>query len=149
MRNNQIKLKRIRSRFPHHLRELQAAKTIRKVIQPFSVVIIVALQEHDLLGQDLHDLLLLLKRRCHLAEKIVVIFQGLPLGHHLPLQLTDLPGMIVLQLAILLGGLPQGLDVGEQLGSNGSGIPRQPGHPTIGTLRRDLRIKQSPHQQLV
>jgi hypothetical protein len=113
---------RIRSQFPHHSRKLQAAKTIGVVIQLLPIVIVMALQEHDLLGQYFHDLLLLLKCRRHLAKKIVVIFQGSPLGQHLLLQLPDLPSMVVLQLPILLSGLPQRLDVGQQLGTNGGSV---------------------------
>jgi hypothetical protein len=149
MRRNQIQHKRIRSRFPHLLRKLQAPKTIRVVVQPLPVVIVMALQKHDLLGQCLHNLLLLLKCHSQLAKQIIMIFQGSPLGQHLVLQLVDLPGVVILQLLILLSSLPQGLDVGQQLGPNGGSITCQTSHPTIGLFRRNLWIEQPPHQQLI
>ena len=136
---------RVRSQFPHLLRKLQAPKTIGVVVQTFSVVIVMALQKHDLLGQHLHHLLLLLKRHCHLAEKIIVILQGPSLHQHLLFQLMDLPGVVVLQLAILLSGLPQGLDVGQQLCANGGSIVSQTSHPAVGLLGRNLWVKQPPH----
>jgi hypothetical protein len=86
----------IRSRFPHLLGHLQTTKMIGMVVQPFTIVIVVTLQEHDLCCHHLHGLLLFLDDCRQLADQVVMVFQGSPLGQHLTLQVVDLSSMVVL-----------------------------------------------------
>jgi hypothetical protein len=65
------------------------------VIQPFPVIIICTPQVDDLHGQYLHGLFLFLNNRRQLANHVVMIFQGSPLGQHLTLQIADLPVIAV------------------------------------------------------
>ena len=73
-------------------------------------------------GQHIHGLLLRLDDPGQLVDHVILVFQGTPLDWCLALQLMDLPSVVILQLPVLFGGLPQGLDIGEQFGANGGGV---------------------------
>jgi hypothetical protein len=66
------------------------------VVQPHPIIIIYTLQVHNLCHQYIHGLLLFLDGHGQLADHVVVILQGLPLGQYLALQLADLPGVVIL-----------------------------------------------------
>jgi hypothetical protein len=80
-----------------------------------------------------------------LADKILMVFQRTPLNQQPALEIADLLSMNILDLPVLLGGLPQELDVQEQLGAHDSHITSHLSHPMVQLFRRHLWIKEPTH----